>query len=258
MIVSEKDVEVMKEKINNRLKINKKSAQGIIFIIPAYSPDDDDPNVIKTISSTFENDLKFDVFSENVPTCASMACLVKAAAQVKYPPTYKYIAFYFVGYGGVDEHDHPFMQPQGGAEKLYIENNILSHFSTKKNRPRCLIFFDCILRGISYEPSLDTVDSPESTGNDPVIHKQVFKLKAPAKCLVAYAATTRYNLQGEKINIGLWTKHLCENLKFKCSLSNVLDQTYDTIVKEYSQPPHSHSDLGSVYLKGRVYITIMF
>ena len=69
---------------------------------------------------------------------------------MQYPPTYKYIVFYYAGYVFVNKSNRPFLipvQPEANneAEVLDIDENILSPFNTKKNRPFCLFFFDCCL-----------------------------------------------------------------------------------------------------------------
>ena len=151
-------------------------------------------------------------------------CLVKAAVKVQYPPTYKYIVFYYAGDVGVNKSKRPFLvpvQPEGNneAEVLDIEENILSPFNAKRSRPSCLFFFDCRLSKSPIEMTND-IDSCDSM--KPVaLQENILNLNAPVRCLVAYYATSV--LQGEPIK-RIWTQTLCKNLKEKnLSISRILD-----------------------------------
>ena len=66
-------------------------------------------------------------------------------------------------------------------------------------------------------------------------------------------ATNQDNYRG-----GLWTFHLHQNLKLPLPISVVLDQTYDTVMKEPMssaagriQESNYHCCMVEVYLKGR-------
>ena len=234
----------MKQKLRNRYKRNRK-AQGIVFVIGIYGPAGTDVDV-KNISSTFE-DLNFAVMDQTDLTCAEIACLAMAAASEKFVD-YKYIAFYFAGHGGIDEYKRSFILPMktDGKERLFIEENVLSYF--KDVNKGCLFFFDCCLSSSSSESTQDSQPSPIKG----------FKLRAPIKCLVAYATSTDHKSQGTKDGGGVWTRNLCERLKEELSISDILDQTHDAVYEklEGEQPPHYESCLGAVYLKGNCYSII--
>ena len=230
----------MKQRIGNLFKA-RPECQGIAFVIGTHGPAGTGVD-IDNVRNTFI-DLNFAVWDERDLTCSKLACLVKAAASHMYP-CYKYLAFYFAGHGG-SVNGHPFIVPMklkgdGSQQKLFIEQSILSCF--QKSRKRCLFFFDCCL--------VATEDSDKSTQAS-----NIFKLTAPVKCLVAYATATGYKSQGDKVQGGLWTRTLCAKLKEPLPLSAILDETH-TIVTSMTdeQPPHYESCLGSVNLKGNIYV----
>ena len=121
---------------------DKPNAQGIAFLIGF--PDGTD---VQDLSSTFEDDLSFAVWSKREITCSKIACLVKAAVKVQYPPTYKYVVFYYAGHVGVNKSKRLVLVPEANneTETLDIKENILSPFNAQKNRPSCLFFFDSCL-----------------------------------------------------------------------------------------------------------------
>ena len=129
--VSTEKLEKMKTKIKQRCS-DKPNAQGIAFLIGFL-----DGNDVQDLSSTFENDLSFTVWSKREITCAKLACLVKAAVKVQYPSTYKYIVFYYAGHVGVNKSNRPFLvpvQPEANneAEVLDIDTKIFFLRSTQK------------------------------------------------------------------------------------------------------------------------------
>ena len=239
------NLEKMKVKIKHRCS-DKPNAEGIAFLI-GFSDGAD----VQDLSSTFENDLSFAVWSIREITCAEIACLVKAAVKVQYPPNYKYIVFYYAGHVGVNKSKRPFLvpvQPEGNneAEVLDIEENILSPFNAKRSRPSCLFFFDCCLsKGpVEMTNDIDSCDSMKSVA----LQENILNLNAPVRCLVAYYATSV--LQGKPIK-RIWTQTLCKNLKEKnLSISRILDLTHDTMKDAGLTLPHYESFMGSVYLNG--------
>ena len=243
--VSTEKLEKMKTKIKQRCS-DKPNAQGIAFLIGF--PDGND---VQDLSSTFENDLSFTVWSKREITCAKLACLVKAAVKVQYPPTYKYIVFYYAGHVGVNKSNRPFLvpvQPEANneAEVLDINENILSPFNSKKNRPSCLFFFDCITP--AEMSKVCESDDPCDSMKPVAPQEKILNLNAPVRCLVAYYATSV--LQGEPIQ-RIWSQTLCKNLKEKyLSISRILDLTHDTIKDAGLTSPHYESFVGSVYLNG--------
>ena len=126
-----------KMKIKQRCS-DKPNAQGIAFLIGFP-----DGTNVQDLSSTFENDLSFAVWSKREITCSKIACLVKAVVKVQYPPTYKYIVFYYAGHVGVNKYKRTFLVPEASNEPeiLDIEENILSPLNAKKKSPILFILF---------------------------------------------------------------------------------------------------------------------
>ena len=210
------------------------------------------------ICKTFRDYLNFATFFSEDLTCAELACLVKAAAECRYPLNYDFIAFYYAGHGGVDSSGREFVLPfhlTGGNTKnvLYIRD-IISSFTCEyavrirdrnKNR-KCLFFFDCCL---IFRPGL-------------AVHgtEKVFNLGCPQDCLVAYATSINHVSGGSKTNGGLWTRYLCQRLKNVESLTTILDCTTDDVKdarakstekdKVTYQLPHYETNAGLIYLKG--------
>ena len=205
-------------------------------------------NVVERMSSIFSDDLNFAVYREKDLTCTDLACLVKAAAEYdEYPKSYHYIAFYYVGHGSIDESGREYLLPmysRGGddADILYIQDNILSPFTSGNRGDREVLFFiDCCL-------AKDEVTR--------AIPKNNFNLIAPRKCLVAYVTSIGHKLRGDKIYGGLWTHYLCEHLTHAESLSKILDNARFDFMKhigddEYMvhKPHYETSITGEIYLK---------
>ena len=234
----------MKMKIKQRCS-DKPNAQGIAFLIGF--PDGTD---VHDLSSTFENDLSFAVWSKREITCSKTACLVKAAVKVQYPPTYKYIVFYYAGHVGVNKSKRLCLVPEASNETeiLDIEENILSPFNGKTNRPSCLFFFDCCLSKCPANLSTKSESKNHCDSLTPVaLQENILNLNAPVRSLVAcFVAIV---LQGEAIT-RIWSKTLCKNLKEKDhSISHIVEMTYDT-VKDVHTALHYESFVGSIYLNG--------
>ena len=218
------------------------NAQGIIFVIGLFGPAGTDVDV-EHMSSIFHSDLNFAVYREKVLTCADLACLVKAAAEYdEYPKSYRFIAFYYAGYGGIDESGREYLLPmhlRGGddTDVLYIDDHILSPFTFGNRRDRkVLCFIDCCL---------------STTGDQ----KKEFNLMAPRNGLVAYVTS---KLRGDKIYGGLWTHYLCKHLTRAESLSTILDDASDEFMKHIGEDeymvhkPHYNTNIiGEIYLKGK-------
>ena len=192
------------------------------------------------MSSTFE-ELNFAVFTERDPTCTQLACLVKAAATVRYPLNYKFITFYFAGHGGINDSGSPYvipMQLKGEDGKVVrVEEDIVSAFDGTQRT--CLFFFDCCL-------------SSGTSLRGPGPHNLPKKVKAPPGCLIAYATNVGYKSLGDKIRGGVWTHYLCKHLREPLSITTVLSKTHDDVRKERKdfQPPMCSFSIGEVYLKG--------
>ena len=136
--VSDDDVRKAKEKIRSKCQYNP-VAQGIIFVVDMLfvdksgnrsGTDVDADNIYKT----FRDYLNFATFFSEDLTCAELACLVKAAAEYRYPLNYDFIAFYYAGRGGIDTSGGEFVLPlqlTSGDTKhvLYIRDNIICPFT---------------------------------------------------------------------------------------------------------------------------------
>ena len=192
---------------------------------------------VDNVSSVFMDELNFAVFIEKDPTCTQLACLVKAAATVRYPLNYKFITFYFAGHGGINDSGSPYVIPmqlkREDGKVVRVEEDIISAFAGVKQT--CLFFFDCCLSGTSQQHSLTQV-------------------KAPPGCLIAYATNIGHKSTGDKIRGGVWTHYLCKHLRDPqpLSITTILDKTHDDVIKERKdfQPPLFSSSIGEVCLKG--------
>ena len=218
------------------------NAQGIIFVIGLFGRAGTDVD-IERMSSIFHDDLTFAVYREKVLTSADLACLVKAAAEYdEYPKSYRFIAFYYAGYGGIDESDREYLLPmysRGGDDTdiLYIDDHILFPFTIGNRGDRkVLCFIDCCL----------------STRGD---QKKEFNLRAPRNGLVACVTS---KLRGDKIYGGLWTRYLCKHLTRAESLSTILDDAREDFVKHIGEdeyivhkPHYETTIIGEIYLKGK-------
>ena len=214
------------------------NAQGIIFVIGLFGRAGTDVD-IERMSSIFHDDLNFAVYREKVLTCADLACLVKAAAEYdEYPKSYRFIAFYYAGHGGIDsvsEYLLPMHLRRGDV--LYIDDHILSPFTFGNRGDRkVLCFIDCCV---------------STTGDQ----KKEFNLMAPRNGLVAYVTS---KLRGDKIYGGLWTRYLCNHLTRAESLSTILDDASDEFMKHIGEdeymvhkPHYDTSIIGEIYLKGK-------
>ena len=197
---------------------------------------------VDNVSSVFKDELNFAVFIEKDPTCTQLACLVKAAATVRYPLNYKFITFYFAGHGGINDSGSPYVIPMHLKEEdrkvLRVEEDIISVFAGVKQT--YLFFFDCCLSGTSLEKH-SSINHPKP-------------IKAPAGCIIAYATNIGYKSAGDKKRGGIWTHYLCKHLRDPqpLSITTILDKTHDDVIKERKdfQPPLFSSSIGEVYLKG--------
>ena len=238
--IAKEDLQTKEQQIKNHYR-KKPDAKGIAFIVGIYGADGTDEDV-RNMSSTFE-ELNFAVFTEKDPTCTQLACLVKAAATVRYPLNYKFITFYFAGHGGINDSGSPYvipMQLEGEDRKiLHVEEDIVSAFDGTKRT--CLFFFDCCL-------------SSGTSLQGPGSHNLSKKVKAPPGCLIAYATNIGFKSAGDKIRGGVWTHYLCKHLRDPQPLpiTTILAKTHDDVIKERKdfQPPLFTCSIGEVYLKG--------
>ena len=233
------------------------NAQGIIFVFGKFDSVGTD-DIVERLSSIFRDDLNFAVYREIIVTSTDLACLVKAASECnEYPKSYRFVAFYYAGYGGVDGSGYEYLLPMqltGGNDAddvLYIEDNILSPFrSGIPQNCKFLFFFDCCLNNYSNEDDQLTSDAT-------IRVTKKFDLKAPSAGLVAYATSSNgYKFSNDKIYVGVWTQYLCERITRARSLSTILDDARENFVKdigedEYMFPkPRYGTHIGEVYLTG--------
>ena len=202
---------------------------------------------VDNVSSVFKDELNIAVCIERDPTCTQLACLVKAAAIVRYPINYKFITFYFAGHGGINDSGSPYVIPMRLKEEdrkvLRVEEDIISVFAGIKQI--CLFFFDCCLSGTSLQEH-SSINHPKP-------------IKAPPGCLIAYATNIGYTSAGDKKRGGIWTRYLCKHLRDPepCTITAILTKTHDDVMKEHFQPPLFSCSIGEVYLKGIILIIII-
>ena len=253
--VSDDALKEAKRKIREKYW-NKPDAQGLIFVVAgAGNPSGTDVDV-DSIGKIFRDELNFAIYCIKNPSHPELACLIKAAAEVRYPLNYKFIAFYYAGHGGIDKSCREFVLPDNTKRKLNIKDDIISPLAAFTQYPRskshlykdrkCLFFFDCCL---NYSPGLDVHGT-----------KKVFNLQSPQDCLVAYATSNNHKAGGNATYGGLWTHHLCQRLKTRDLLSVILDHTVEDVKDDQArnaeknkviyQLPHYTTNAGEVYLKG--------
>lgn len=238
--VSDDEVRIIQKSIESRYHDNPK-AKGIIFIIGITGAAGTDVDV-ENMSKTFRDGLSFTTFREENVSCSRLACIVKAAATFKYPLKCNYVAFYFAGHGGIDEHHRPFLQTAKehgkSSETLLIHDNILNQFKSnfsKTRRRKLIFFFDCCL---------SSSKSGESSKN--------FSIKSPVSCLLAYATSMLQKSIGNSKSGGAWTNRLCSRAIEKASLSEILEKVNEDLKNEgFDQVPHYESSTGPIYLNGK-------
>ena len=234
-------------RIKNRYReADADNIKGFAFVIGIYGPAGTKADV-DLVSSTFEDDLKFAVDRRQDQTCEELACLIKAASapEMKYPLSCKCMAFYFAGHGGIDESGKPFILPmqkdKDVVERFYIEENILSFFRSSPNKTKTkkecthLFFFDSCL-------------SAETTC---VSSQSTVSLVPPPQSVIAFATYPGERARGNTEG-GVWTRHLCENLKLPIPITHILARTHDDVKIEGGdiQLPYQTSCVGEVFLKG--------
>ena len=238
--IVDKDLEIKKQQIKNHYR-KKPDAKGIAFIIGMYDAAGTDVDV-DNVSSVFKDELNFAVFTEKDPTCTQLACLVKAAAAVRYPLNYKFITFYFAGHGGINDSGSPYvipMQLKGEDRKVVlVEEDIISAFAGVKQI--CLFFFDCCLSGTSLQEH-SSINHPKP-------------IKAPPGCLIAYATNIGHKSTGDRVRGGVWTHYLCKHLRDPepLPITTILAKTNGDVMEERKdfQPPLCSFSICEVYLKG--------
>ena len=205
-----------------------KTAQGIIFVVGVEGADGTTRDVAN-VERTFKQ-LNFAVYDVINPTAEELATLMKAAGDLDYPLCYKYVAFYFAGHGGIDKDGKQFIvglqtEDSQKTKVMHIDEYIINPLKPlhDKNKSR-LFFFDCC----------------QSEGEGVEFFIGSSRAKPPPGQLVAFASNIGQKSWGDKKDGGIWTRHLCENLrKFNESITDILAQTYDDVVKiqhNFQQP----------------------
>ena len=210
-----------------------KNAQGIMLIVGMLGVAGT-ANDVKNVQRTFE-ELGFAVLTTLGPKSERIACLIKAAAKplAKYPLRYKYFAFYYSGHGGEDE-SGMFINTLDVANSnpiLHIEKFIIKPL--KELQLTRLFFFDCC----------QTPGSGEVYRNKSIIKKRP---KPIAREVIAVATSGGQKALGSTKWGGLWTYHLCKNLKKQDQpLVMVLAKTNREVVEERKdmQQPYCENNI---------------
>ena len=234
-------IELKKKKIQNCMsEPHFRGSQGIIFIVGIYGADGTAKDV-ENLESTFR-ELNFTTYTERDPTSAEIAVLIQAIAQCEYPYRYKYVAFYYAGHGGMDASGKLFIKPlqldEARPEILNIEEYVIEPM--KSLDLTRLFFFDCY-----QNQAKGTAYSARSGG--PITKKP----KPHSSTLIAYATSEGQKSFGDRKNGGIWTYHLCRNLKKDLPLVTILAKTYEDVIKtrEKFQEPLTISKIGALKLK---------
>ena len=223
----------------------------ILGIVNKYGPQGTDRDV-ELIKTTFEN-LKFGVYVVKDPDIDKIAAVIQVASTTIYPTSYKFVAMYYAGHGG-SEDGKGYLIPCGDNDpRFYIDEGIVFPFQPSQaphlsDRYR-LFFFDCCLKTSSEEGKV-----PVMQKSDP---KQPSFLPPRGQCVVAYATSLEAVSSGDYITGGIWTKALCNNLRYDVPISTILDMTWNDVVEETRQKlgkniqgPHYVSSVGSLFLRG--------
>ena len=209
------------------------NAQGIMLIVGMLGVAGT-ANDVENVQKTFK-ELGFAVLTTPSPKSEKIACLIKAVAKplAKYPLRYKYFAFYYSGHGGEDE-SGMFIRTLDVANSnpvLHIEKFIIKPL--KELQLTRLFFFDCC----------------QSPGSGEVFQSRGDIQKRPrpiAREVIAFATSGGQKALGGTKRGGVWTYHLCENLKKQDQpLVMVLAKTNGEVVKEREdmQKPYCENDI---------------
>ena len=212
---------------------NYKTTQGVVIFVGVSDCGGTDVDA-NNIRITFKEELSFCFFPLTNPKRNELSCLIKAVARSELTRKCKTVVFYYAGHGGINERNEPFIKLSDG--KFRIREDILRHFSgdlVDKSR-RYLFFFDSCLSGRNLKSSFD-LSIPD----------------VPQGCLLAHATSFGSVSQGFLQSGGVWTRHLCEHLKQRISVSDALDHAYTSVSKSSNaQSPTYISKTGAVFLKG--------
>ena len=229
--VEEESIDAKNQHVMDALATNP-DARGIVFFIGVSDSSGTDVDAVN-VSEAFRGlTTNFVFFPQQNTTCTELSCLVNTVARGKcFSMKCKNVAFFYAGHGGIDEKGNSFLKLNDG--NFFIERDLLQPFkrnAVHKSR-RCLFFFDCCLSGKTKKRKNPDV---------------------PARCLVAHATSSGLKSLGNSSKGGVWTRHLCKNLKEPLSVSDILDHTYADVTKELkdTQQPVYISLAGAVFLNG--------
>ncbi len=218
-----------------------KKAQGIIFVVGVFGADGTAVDVAN-VESTFKG-VNFAVFTVRDPPAKDLACLMQAAAEVEYPYKYTYVAFYFAGHGGTDVKTNNMyvvglQTDDSGITILPVEEYIINPLKSLQEKAISrLFFFDCCQSEGKGTEFRDTITK---------------KPKSIAGELIAYATNKGEKSWGDRTKGGIWTHHLCKNIRESDEdIIRIVTKTTDDVsnAKESFQQPLTVFSLGIKYLK---------
>lgn len=220
------DKEHFTSKITPLCKKEKPDAQGIAFVIGMTVAG---TNIdVDNMYSTFQKDLNFAVLRENNLSRESLKCLIQAGAEYRYPLNYDYVAFYFAGHGGID--DSGALVVTSDNAHVNIQSEIIRPFedgNKGEKKHKFFFFFDCCLSGKVRRTNVEVTDG-----------------------LAAFATSVGERSGGDRIQGGLWTRYLSDNLKLDLPLINILSRTHDAINKKDRQSSfYNSNNIGEINLK---------
>ena len=223
----------------------------ILGIVNRYGPQGTDLDV-ELIKATFES-LKFGVYVIKNPDIDKIAAVIEVARTAIYPMSYQFIVMYYAGHGG-SEDGKGYVIPCGDNDpRFYIDEGIVFPFQPSQapnlsDRYR-LFFFDCCLKTSSKAGEVPVMQRSDPTRPP----KQPSFLPPRGQCIIAYATSLEAASSGNYISGGIWTKKLCNNLRYDVPISTILDMTWSDVVKETLgkkiQGPHYVSSVGSLFLR---------
>ena len=202
------------------------------------------------------------------PTAKQLAAVVHIATTHHYifSTWCEGIVFYFAGHGGsFNGKEYVIPVRDGDLNPMYyIDEGIVYPFQPgyedRLGSRFRIFFFDCCR-----VQTKSTAKQPVSS--KPLHSKPPSSLPPRGQCLIAYATSLHYVSSGSYSTGGIWTKHLCNNINKHAnnkSISDILDITYDDVVKETNlegktvdsetvvQGSEYKSSLGLFYLKGKI------
>ena len=183
---------------------------------------------VDNMYSTFQNDLNFAVLRENNLSRESLKCLIQAGAEYRYPLKYDFVAFYFAGHGGID--DSGALVITSDKAHVNVQSEIIRPFeegNKGQKKHKFFFFFDCCLSGNVRRTNVEVTDG-----------------------LAAFATSIGERAGGDRIQGGLWTRYLSDNLKLDIPLINILSRTHDAIIRKGHQSSfYNSNNIGEINLK---------